>query len=319
MKGRELRKLLEKYVSGSCTVQERKLLQDFFDSFQDQKDIWEETTHSEKDRVRSEILTQLQTRIEKADRRVLYRTVWRSAATWTVLVVGLGVLAAYFLRPVEVPLQEITKITAKGQMLTVKLPDGSLVKLNAESQITYPEQFGKSREVWLVGEAFFDVRKNPSEPFIVHTKGIDTRVLGTSFNVKAYFGSLKTHVTVATGKVMVATKTQGVELIAGEEARYDSESQVLASGKASDVAWAWKRGVLIFDGSSMSEVARLLRRWYGVEIEVEIALQNRCELDMSFDNLSLKEVLKRLKIVTGISYEFVGSHHVKIFGNACEN
>jgi ferric-dicitrate binding protein FerR (iron transport regulator) len=96
------------------------------------------------------------------------------------------------------------KRTEYGQKLTVSLPDGSIVKLNAGSSISYPAEFsGNKREVRFSGEGFFEVAKDSSKPFIIESDGIFTKVLGTSFNLRSYSNEGKINVAVVTGKVEV--------------------------------------------------------------------------------------------------------------------
>lgn len=94
------------------------------------------------------------------------------------------------------------EITPKGKRSKISLPDGSQVWLNADSKLTYTEDFGeKKRELSLTGEAFFDVVKNPDKPFIIHVDKASVRVLGTSFNVKSYSSDASIETSVVSGKV----------------------------------------------------------------------------------------------------------------------
>ncbi|MCR6718728.1 MAG: FecR family protein [Chitinophagaceae bacterium] len=102
----------------------------------------------------------------------------------------------------------VQKLNAKGVKSTIALADGSKVWLNADSKIQYPARFtGNTREVFLNGEAFFDIEKNPEKPFIIHLTNGTIRVLGTSFNVKAYDGETIVETSVATGKVAFIPQT----------------------------------------------------------------------------------------------------------------
>ena len=105
------------------------------------------------------------------------------------------------------PGQSFQKQNAKGVKSTIELADGSKIWLNADSKVQYPALFnGSTREVYLNGEAFFDIAKNPSKPFIIHLSNGTVRVLGTSFNIKAYDNEPVVETSVATGKVAFIPK-----------------------------------------------------------------------------------------------------------------
>jgi ferric-dicitrate binding protein FerR (iron transport regulator) len=102
----------------------------------------------------------------------------------------------------------VEKQNAKGVKSTITLPEGSKIWLNADSKLSYPVAFNdKTREVYLRGEAFFDIRKNPDKPFIIHLANGTIHVLGTSFNVRAYDDEDKIETSVSTGKVAFIPKS----------------------------------------------------------------------------------------------------------------
>lgn len=316
------KELLGKYEKGKCSEPERELLHHFFDRLQSQEDIWQRLGLSEKDRIRLELFMAVHRKIRKAERSALLLKTMRRAAVWLLLAIGLGGVGFYFQS--NLPEREIARVikkhTEKGQKLTVRLPDGSTVRLNSESSLTYPSVFSATREMELTGEAFFEVQKNPERPFIVKSGDINTTVLGTSFNVSAYPDQKDIKVTVATGKVKVDTRGRSLELSPGEEATYQlSSKQLIATEADLSRSLAWKNGTLVFEGNTLKEVTRQLSRWYGVDIALRTSGDSTCELEMTFDDLSLTEVLDQLEIVTGVRYQFVTDYQVEIIGNACQN
>jgi transmembrane sensor len=152
-----------------------------------------------------------------------FRSVIRIAAA---IIIGMGILFYGWNS-----LNQKSIKTQIAQSREITLPDGSLVTLNAGSRLTYPRNFGKeSRLVGLKGEAFFEVKKNPAKPFIIQLEGAEIKVLGTSFNVKAYANMEKIEVTVKEGKVSLYEKNKEARQIiatTGEKAEYYKQSKEL--------------------------------------------------------------------------------------------
>lgn len=169
---------------------------------------------------------------------------------------------------------QVEKRTVNGQQLSVKLPDGTLVKLNAGSMISYPRQFADSiREVELRGEAFFEVVKNKEAPFVVHTGAVTTRVLGTAFNVRAYPEKSEVLVAVVEGKVKVkSVKGAGdnsVLLVKKEMVTVQTaQGELVVSDFDEKEQIGWKDGILYFEKADFSSAVERLERWYGVRIKI---------------------------------------------------
>ncbi|MBV6646098.1 MAG: FecR domain-containing protein [Cyclobacteriaceae bacterium] len=220
--------------------------------------------------------------------------------------------------------QLITKTTLRGQKLEILLNDGTTVKLNSESAITYPEQFDAgSRKVQLSGEAFFDVTRDKMRPFIVQTANAQTIVLGTSFNVTA-FTAQNTKVTVASGrvKVMGADRLAKSEviLIPGMKAVVDTNLDTLTTSKASlEQTLAWKDGILRFDKISFKDAAVMMERWFNVTITFNDQSLEHCIIRGKYKNENLENVLESLRFVQGINYEFKTSREIIISGRGCHD
>ena len=153
--------------------------------------------------------------------------------------------------------------TLTGMEYTLALSDGSLVYLNAETSVKYPVVFGESeRMVELDGEAYFEVAKDASRPFIVRMNGVDVKVTGTSFNARAYRNEGKVVTTLIEGRVEV----NGKAIVSGEQARYEVGNGDLEVAKV-DVEHfvAWKEGYFVFRNERLEDVMRTLARWYKVE------------------------------------------------------
>lgn len=171
-----------------------------------------------------------------------------------------------------------TVLTPRGGEYQVRLPDGTQVWLNAASSLRFPTRFrGADREVSLSGEAYFEVAKDEEHPFVIHSSGMTTTVLGTKFNISAYNDDHSQRVTLAEGRVKVSEESEtqtgreeGILLNPGYEAvRAEKEKNIRVRKANVDAALAWKNGLFVFDAESLGSMMRKLSRWYDVDVVYE--------------------------------------------------
>lgn len=213
----------------------------------------------------------------------------------------------------------IKKQNPKGQKSSFLLPDSTRVILNAESSLSYPEHFsGKTREIKLIGEAFFEVRRNEQKPFVVTAAGIATTALGTSFNVRAFENDETISVSLSTGKVVVENKvsdsSEKVFLVPGEKYVYDilkSENKKVKFDIHNDIAW--KEGVLYFNQSNLNEFISTIERWYNVRVTVIGTPRSQWKINGRFNNESLYNVLESLSFARQIKYTLKGKNVILYF------
>ncbi|WP_200975998.1 FecR family protein [Echinicola sp. 20G] len=200
---------------------------------------------------------------------------WKIAASITIVfLLSLLTFQLFKKVPKEDVIQEkifVTKSNPSGMKTKIRLPDGSMVYLNSESSITYPKDFISDRKITLIGEAFFEVKKDSLHPFEVKSHRLITQALGTSFNIKA-FEKEKIEVALLTGKVSVSDKVtdQVLFLDPGEGAVVKGNSPSLKKQKI-DIKFItqWMYGVLEFKKTPFPEIIKELERWYGVTITVK--------------------------------------------------
>jgi transmembrane sensor len=207
----------------------------------------------------------------------------------------------------------ITRTAPKGGRLTIKLLDGTSVRLNSGSTLTFPKIFpGDKRELSLQGEAYFEVTPDKNAPFIIHTGEVTTQVLGTVFGIEAYPETGDVRVAVVEGKVQVKSESASVHnkkevfLIKNEMATFNKAAHNLAvSAFDRKKQLAWKDGVLYFDKIDFGGVIKKLENWYGVKIQVSerVKMDPEWRFSGKFDNQSLDYILNVIRYPNQFLFE----------------
>lgn len=229
-----------------------------------------------------------------------------------------------------------------GVKTKLMLPDGSKVWVNSDSKLSYAETFkGATREVFLEGEAYFDVVKDPNHPFIVHTSGIDIRVLGTAFNIKAYKAEPTIETTLIHGLIEVTKINQpnapkvilkphekmifdkyAVEETASKDPRltddnYRQEEIVkpaitiihltknIADSAILETSWVYNR--LSFEDEKFDDLALKMERWYNIRISINNEKVKTYRLTGSFESETIDEALKELQYLVSFKYRVSGN------------
>ena len=154
---------------------------------------------------------------------------------------------------------------------TFTLADGTKVWMNAKSSLRYPVAFqGRERVVYAEGEIYLEVARDEKHPFFVMLNGMKVEVLGTSFNVNSYADENYTEVTLVEGHVAAYVDDKNYDLLPSRQLRWDKENESVdvRTVNVNDYI-AWKKGQYVFKGRSLEEVAKVLERWYDVEIVFE--------------------------------------------------
>lgn len=285
---------------------------------QDAKNIWSNLQPI----VRGEPIEDKNSDFEKSN-QFKFSLVWKVAAG-VILVLGLSLWGLNPENEDSVAINQISTIeksTPKGAKSTIKLKDGSTVVLNSESTISYSSNYGDSiREITLIGEAFFEVAKNPNKPFIVKSSNVTTTALGTSFNISSYPECRNVTVSLATGKVKVNqfhadSQAMSYFLNPGEQIKYQkSTHSFLKSRNKDDEAFLWKDGILSFNQAALPQITQKLERWYGVEVEVAVLPKSLVDYDGIFNNQSMSNVLKAMSFSLNFDYT-IEEKKVKIMFN----
>ena len=236
--------------------------------------------------------------------------------------------------------RDIVIATKNGSHSKVTLPDGTEVWLNAGSNLTYFESFGKTtRELRLSGEAFFDVARDVEHPFIIHTKAMNIQVLGTVFNVRAYPDEKTTEASLLKGSIEITLPGQpaGHMLLKPNEKvsvmnnrllqtsekdtmttrgsrKEDADPKAAAAISVSRIAYeaddssvaetSWTRNKLVFRNKPFNELAKELERWYNVSFIIRDSVLMQKRFTGTFYNESVKEALDKLEVSYPFTYKY---------------
>jgi ferric-dicitrate binding protein FerR (iron transport regulator) len=244
-----------------------------------------------------------------------FRTFAAIAAAIAAIAVGVWLFSpSLFQSPLE------TVVTAQGERRKVLMPDGSQIWLNQSSTLSYLKDF-TNRAVNLEGEAFFEVKKDPTHPFVIKSGKLQTRVLGTSFNIRAYPTEQKIKVSVVTGKVEVSipsAKTSTLLLLPGDAGVYNKKEQVLDTATTAVNPIAWKEQQLIFQSAPLKKVIPILEDYFNTTIKVANPVLLECSFTASFQYDSLETIFSVLQeALLGIKVEKQNGEYV-LSGLGCQ-
>ena len=222
-------------------------------------------------------------------------------------------LVKYDVKPTEsVEVEYNTIEVPRGGIYSLVLSDGTKVFLNSDSRLKFPVTFnGENRRVELSGEAFFEVVSDSSHPFIVHTRDMETRVLGTSFDIQAYPDELTTKTTLLTGRVLVSVNHLSLTetLKPGLQASWTKGTDKITVKKVNVATQAlWRDGIIMLDDDELDDVMRMLARWYNVTYKFKGDRSVKHTFTGKIDrNEDLESVLKTLTLLGGPKFEIRGT------------
>lgn len=253
----------------------------------------------------------IEAKIQKYERKQLrlntFRKSWMKVAAVIVipLLIAVGVMfwTEHSKTQKTIAWQEI--YVPCGEKYQVVFLDGTRVLLNSDTRLKYPATFnGRFRQVFLSGEAYFYVHKNPDQPFLVHTRDLTVKVTGTSFNVKAYTDENRVTTTLDKGRISLLFPNihyQEYVLKPGQQAVFAKAKRSLSidSVKMGESS-IWWNNVLVFNDTSLPQLLRTLERHYKVKFKIMNSEISKYTYTIRFDNESFDSVLAQLKEITPI-------------------
>jgi ferric-dicitrate binding protein FerR (iron transport regulator) len=334
----EFSKLLERYTRGECTPQEEEFILKWYDTIQaSQSEAAEHTSEV----TEARLWENLQAKLKRTKKSSFYYT-WRVAAAILLLLATGAVL--YFAQHVFTPAEESVAVHNFGQKYTgiqlienktniprlVTLDDGSEVTLQPGSELRVAGEFTHNkREVYLTGEAFFHVKRDTLRPFLVYANEVITKVLGTSFTVKAHKGARQTTVAVMTGKVSVSTNpeviqkkhtTQEVILTPNQEAVYNRAINKVTKKLVDVPRIVLEKPTLFemnYDATPVSKIFEVLEENYGVEIIYDEKILSECFLTTSMSDEGLYQRIEIICKAIGSEYK-IQDTTITITGKGCQ-
>jgi len=229
-----------------------------------------------------------------------------SAAAMIIIILGVGWLTGSRL---VTPVRMVVATTGELKK-EFHLPDGSMVSLNRNSELSYPERFGRrAREISFAGEGYFDVTHNPDKPFKIHIAGLaGVEVLGTAFNINTLQEDHTVKVHVVSGRVaFYSIQTPGTRTILQHDEQAILRDGSINHGTTEDQNFlSWKTGVLIFDQEPVTNVLEDLSNYYDRNFILDSQVGENIRFTSVIDNQDLQSVLEELRLVLGLEYRTEG-------------
>ncbi len=250
-------------------------------------------------------------RVSAAARFGVKIKLWHYAAAIVFLI---SVLGALFSKSIFNQYELITDteiIVPKGQIRNILLPDETLVILNSDTKLSYNSNLGKkNREVYLEGEAYFDVTYNSSKPFIVHTCENEIRVLGTAFNVKAYPDGNIHQISLERGKIMISDQNQESYTLNPNQTylliRDINSSKTFMTENVEEYS-SWTKGKIILRNRCFSDIAMDLERSYKVKFDIQNKQILCCRFTGEFSrDDDIKKILEIISLTSHFSFKIAG-------------
>jgi len=335
MNQKQLALLLEKYLKGLCTADERAIIDQWYDKQDHSLNTREMPSLQKREAMKRRILQNILENMEK-DGRVLVpvrRSIYRRLVL--PLVASAAILLFIFRiaftihntkNEAEQRIVQKEMVNHSKNMLKQVLPDSSIVWLSPQAKLRFPEKFtGDVRSITMEGECFFEIAKDPAHPFLIYSEHFITKVLGTSFKVSDKSGSPTALVTVLTGKVSVKpsgkglaalTKTKAmadeITLSPQQRVTLDPREKKIYQEKGVDLneLQMYKHISLLFENAKLEHIVKVLNENFQADIRfVDQSLKDKV-MDADLTDLNLPEILSVLKTSLQLDYEINGQHVV---------
>jgi ferric-dicitrate binding protein FerR (iron transport regulator) len=334
MEKEHLTVLLKKYVDGECTPEEIKLIDQWFLSHEENPDDDRLVDVNERENLESTLFERIKANVQlshepkQIEKLSSGKVIWyRAAAVIAIMMLaGLG-LYLYGERSISdeglsITANSISNLTNNTKEVTLHmLSDGTVITLQPNGSIEFPNVFPTDkREIVLKGEAFFDVTKDKNRPFIINTGDVTVKVLGTSFNVRAYEGAKEISVAVKTGKVSVYAKgadkidakkntnKQEVILTPNQEVVYNTVNENFSRKIVDDPQIILEKPTLFameYDATPVAKIFQVVEENYGIDIVYDEEALSSCSLTTSMAEEGLYERIEIICQAIGAKYEMI--------------
>jgi ferric-dicitrate binding protein FerR (iron transport regulator) len=314
----DMDRVILRQLDGSASPDERKMLLQWLMASESNRadyceirDLWLscDAAQQESDEA-DEALNRLRCRMQNT-RSFATKKAWLRRWPYVAAVLLVLLIANY--RLAVHPFVAVEKVfVIRNQLITAKnskgrfvLPDGSVVWLNAESMLTYPETFeGAERQVQLEGEGYFEVAENKEQPFIVRSGNLEVEALGTTFDIARYPFRNKTEVVLLDGSIKVTSQTFREDIFLSPdqmlELTDDGVYHVHKTNARMHVGWI--KDKLVFDNDRLSDIINSLEGWYCLEIKCPQAFANKTRMSFTVNSENIQEILKAMSLVIPVTW-----------------
>ncbi len=319
--------IITKVLASSASKQEQDFLNDWLMEKPENKKIfdlkrqqWEEMLLTVDEEDKKRVFTDIKNRVGIETKTIDFNEHvakkksmgWMRIAASVVTFISLGALSYYevsdpfsHLNLIGYDLVEADAGNQKNQLLA----DGSTVYLNGDSRLKYKiDSESSERKLYLEGEAFFDVARDETKPFVIGLEDSKVQVLGTSFNIQAYPEDNQISTSVITGRVAFeASKAESLILVPGNKGIINKDRNSIDKldvDNSKDIAWMGK--ALYFKNTSLSEMSKSLYRMYGVTIKLIDGSLEDLRITAEFENENIDEIFKILEMTNEFSYSIEG-------------
>lgn len=323
--------IIIKSLAGTATPEEQKWLADWIQSSADNQQVYDQMTRTWalSDRYDPSLEIDVEAAFIRMDQRLhadekgtliplrSTRHKWWLAAAAVAVLMAIGVWMMIFSTHES---KWITLRTNQGEIRTFTLPDQSRIVLNERSTLSYPTDFGQSdRPTRLIGEAFFDIKRDVNRPFSIEAGHTLTTVLGTAFNIRAYADENLAKVTVKNGKVRVQSDqiNQSIQLEALQSVQYDAQATAFLLGEDVKLqSLDWMDETLTFSGTPVASVIDQLEEKYHVDIVLENNEMGNCLFAAVFRHPQIQDILHSLKTTFQFDIREEGDR-IRLAGGKC--
>lgn len=329
------KEIIERYLNNQSTQQERELIEAWYYSFENNLDGISQMTDDEQINLENELYLKIKEKIAPTQKNPTRQINWvwylSSAAAMFLLAFGIWTYnkSAKNIQSLSgTPFSGWAKYeNVSAKELKITLPDGSVVVMKPKTQLSYNQSDAKFREVNLTGEAFFDVMHDTTRPFLIYTGKMTTKVLGTSFTVKAYPSMKKSEVSVVSGKVTVFEKdaedkqNNGVILTPNLKVTFFDEEEHFVTGlvEKPEVLATINKETLSFNfqDAPLNDVLTALEKAYGIEMVLERESLGKCTLNGDLTEMPLFTKLDIITRSLNATYQVKGTS-ILVSGIGCE-
>jgi transmembrane sensor len=320
MTSQEFDNILQRYLQDACTVEEKRLVEEWFAAMGKSVEDIELRPHAAtRDKLWAKISEDTHETAPQL-RHFSYRQLGRVAAALLLLAVSTFLIIRYLpsgekqVNSVAVSGEMIRIVNSSNAVERIALKDGSFVSLQPGGEVSFPEVFGASREVHLSGEAFFEIARDEKKPFLVHANEVTTKVLGTSFRVKAYKQEKEVVVAVKTGKVSVYANPAGVNgsrgqrpevvLTPNQQVIYKRNENLVVKTLVEDPQPIVKKQSVkaLYTNAPVTEILAALEQNYGISIQYDANILSHCTLTSDLTEEGLYEQIAIICNALGARY-----------------